>query len=93
MFRPEKMSFVSVSVLDEYLTQVLDRLAKLGVMHIVDKAELPSDIGGLEDINVKPVKDKLDALNGRVEELLTILAIGISYYHLRCYAAGHCRES
>ena len=40
MFRPEKMSFVNILVLDEYLTPVLDRLVKMGVMHVVDKEEL-----------------------------------------------------
>ncbi len=76
MFRPEKMSFVNISVLDDYLTQVLDRLAKLGIMHMVDKKELPPSTEELEDINVEPVREQLNTLNGRVEELLTTLTIG-----------------
>jgi V/A-type H+-transporting ATPase subunit I len=75
MFRPEKMSFVNISVLDEHLTQVLDRLTKLGVMHVVDKEELPPSMEELRDIDVEPVKDRLGAVNSRIEELLTILAI------------------
>ncbi len=79
MFRPEKMSFVNISVLDEYLTQVLDRLAKLGVMHVVDKSELPSSAGSLEDIDIGPVRSKLDSLRGRVEELLTTLSVVVGF--------------
>ena len=79
MFRPEKMSFVSISVLDEYLTQVLDRLAKLGVMHIVDKAELPPSEGVLADVNTEPVRNKLVALEDRIQELLVILSSEVSF--------------
>lgn len=76
MFRPEKMSFVNISVLDEHLTQVLDRLAKLGAMHVVDKEELPSSTSrDLKDIDVEPVRNGFTALNSRIEGLLTILAI------------------
>ncbi len=78
MFRPEKMSFVNISVLDEHLTPVLDRLVKLGVMHVVDKEELPPIEEELEDVDVEPVKNSLDALSSRIEEMLTILSIGIS---------------
>jgi len=70
------MSFVNISVLDEYLTQVLDRLAKLGAMHVVDKEELPSSTSrGLKDIDVEPVRNRFIALSSRIEGLLTILAI------------------
>ncbi|MFC1714803.1 V-type ATP synthase subunit I [Candidatus Poribacteria bacterium] len=79
MFRPEKMSFVNISVMDEYLTQVLDRLAKLGVMHVVDKAELPSSTESLEDIDIGPVRSKLGSLRGRVEELLTTLSVVVGF--------------
>lgn len=81
MFRPEKMSFVNISVLDEYLTHVLDRLAKLGIMHIVDKAELPASAETLEDVNIDPVRNKLIALNSRAKEMLDVLSVefGFSY--------------
>lgn len=79
MFRPEKMSFVSISVLDEYLTQVLDRLAKIGVMHVVDKKELPPNVEGLEDIDVDPLRNRLHTLNSRIEELLGVLTIESFY--------------
>ena len=78
MFRPEKMNFVSISVLDEYLTQVLDRLAKLGVMHIVDKAELPPGEEALEDVDTEPVRNKLAALEDRIQELLVVLSAEVS---------------
>ena len=73
MFRPEKMSFINISVLDEHLTQTLDCLAKLGVMHVVDKEELPSSAEGIEDIDVEPVRSRLTALNNRIEKLMTTL--------------------
>jgi len=81
MFRPEKMSFVNILVLDEHLTPVLDRLVKLGVMHVVDKEDLSPAVGNLEDIDVQPVRSALDTLEKRVEEMLNILSIGngISY--------------
>ena len=81
MFRPEKMSFVNILVLDEHLTPVLDRLVKLGVMHVVDKEELSPTVENLEDIDVQPVRSALDTLEKRVEEMLNILSIGngISY--------------
>lgn len=78
MFRPEKMSFVNISVLDKYLTQVLDRLAKLGVMHVVDKEELPPGEEVLEDVNIDPVRNKLAALSSRLETLFTTLSISES---------------
>ena len=74
MFRPEKMSFVNISVLEEYLTQVLDRLAKLGVMHIVDKSELPPGEETLEDVDIGPVRSRLASLRDRLEELITVLS-------------------
>ena len=76
MFRPEKMSFVSISVLDEYMTPVLDRLAKLGVMHIVDKSELLFDEVTLEDIDIGPARNILSSLENRVQELFTTLSVG-----------------
>ena len=79
MFRPEKMSFVNISVLDEYLTPVLDRLAKMGVMHIVDKAELAPGTESLEDIDTTPIRNKLAELANRAGELLTALSIEISF--------------
>lgn len=78
MFRPEKMSFVNISVLDEHLTPVLDRLVKLGVMHVVDKEELSPIEEELEDVDVEPVRNSLDALSNRIEEMLTILSIELS---------------
>jgi len=82
VFRPEKMSFVNISVLDEHLTQVLDCLAKLGAMHVVDKEELRAGLKSastgtedLRDIDVEPVRNRLDALSSRTGELLSILAI------------------
>jgi V/A-type H+-transporting ATPase subunit I len=69
------MSFVNISVLDEHLTQTLDCLAKLGVMHVVDKEELPSGMEGLDGIDVEHVRNRLTAMNSRVEKLLDILSI------------------
>ena len=69
------MSFVNVSVLEDHLTQVLDCLAKLGVMHVVDKEELPPSVEGLEDIEVDPIRDEFDALDSRIEGILTTLSI------------------
>jgi len=77
MFRPEKMNFVNISVLDEHLTPVLDRLVKLGVMHVVGKEELPPTEEELEDVDVEPVRNSLDALSNRIEEMLNILSIGL----------------
>ena len=79
MFRPEKMSFVNISLLDEYLTNVLDCVTRLGIMHIVDKKELPSTSGMLKDVNVQPVRDKLFELNNRLNVLLDAMEVETKY--------------
>lgn len=79
MFRPEKMSFVNISVLNENLTQVLDCITKLGIMHIVDKKELPSTSGILKDIDIQPIQDKLSELNNRINVLLNTMSIDARY--------------
>ena len=78
MFRPEKMSFVNISVLDSYMTQVLDSLTKLSVIHVIDKNELVSGVRGVEDIDVSPMRRKLNELSTAVESLLSTLSIEIS---------------
>jgi len=83
MFRPEKMSLVNISVLDEYLTQVLDRLAKLGVMHIVDKAELPASAEAMENVNTEPVRNELTKLSSRLEEMLAVLSIAVGFVYIQ----------
>lgn len=75
MFRPEKMSFVNISVLDEHITQVLDRVTKLGVMHVVDKEEVAAIPEQLKDIDAGPVKNRLSALDIRIDSLMNILAV------------------
>jgi V/A-type H+-transporting ATPase subunit I len=75
MFRPEKMSFVNISVLDEHITQVLDRVTKLGVMHVVDKEELTFIPEQLKDIDAGPVKNRLSALDSRIDSLMNVLAV------------------
>lgn len=79
MFRPEKMSFVNISLLDNYLTNVLDCVTRLGIMHIVDKKELPSTSGMLKDVNVQPVRDKLFELNNRLNVLLDAMEVETKY--------------
>jgi V/A-type H+-transporting ATPase subunit I len=79
MFRPEKMSFINISVLDTNITQVLDCVAKLGIMHIVDKKDLPSTSGLLKDLDIQPTKDKLYDLNNRLNLILDNLEIDIQY--------------
>lgn len=74
MFRPEKMCFVNISVLDEHITQVLDRLTKMGVMHVVDKKELYS-ASELKNVNIEPSREKLTSLNNRIVKLLAVLGI------------------
>jgi len=69
MFKPEKMSFVNISVLDQNLPKVLDSITKLGIMHIVDKSELPSTSGMLGGVNIQPVQDKLAEFNDRIDVL------------------------
>jgi len=75
MIWPEKMSFINISVLDNCLTPTLSVLAKLGVMHVVDKKEIPSIAKHLVDLDVEPIKDKFTSLNSKIEHLL--LALGI----------------
>ncbi|MGQ9608405.1 MAG: V-type ATP synthase subunit I [bacterium] len=75
MFRPEKMCFVNISVLDEHLVFVLDRLAKLGVMHVVDKTEIPSNTIRLSDVDVDPLRSRFTTINSRLEKLSTNLSI------------------
>ena len=75
MFRPEKMSFVSITVLDKHLTFVLDKLTKMGVMHVVDKSELPTGSAGLKNIDVEPIRDKFNALSAKSNKLMDDLAI------------------
>ncbi|MBD3182274.1 hypothetical protein GF312_08280 [Candidatus Poribacteria bacterium] len=83
MFRPEKMSFVNISVLDDYMTQVLDNLAKLGVMHVVDKKEVPVNLDEvMEDIEVEPIRNRLDTLNSKIEDILNILSIPSDTYSI-----------
>jgi V/A-type H+-transporting ATPase subunit I len=79
MIWPEKMSFVNISVLDNCLTQALSVLAKLGVMHVVDKEEIPSIAKHLVDLDVEPIRDKFTSLNSRVEHLLLALGIEPKY--------------
>ncbi|HGJ64081.1 TPA: hypothetical protein ENS27_01685 [bacterium] len=79
MFRPEKMSFVNISVLNENLTKVLDCIAKLGIMHIVDKSELPSTSGMLKDVDIQPIKDKLSELSNRIDVVLNAMSVDIKY--------------
>ncbi len=75
MFRPEKMCFVNITVLDEHLIFVLDRLAKLGVMHVVDKSEIPSEAIRLSDVDVGPLRNRFATINNRLEKLSTNLSI------------------
>jgi len=75
MIWPEKMNFVNISVLDNCLTQVLSVLAKLGIMHIVDKRDVPSIARHLGNLDVETMKDRFSSLNNRIEHLL--LALGI----------------
>lgn len=82
MFRPEKMSFVNVSVLDELLTQVLDRLTKLGVMHIVDKNELDYTKNELRDVNIQPYREEFTEFASRIQNLLVILEIESRYINI-----------
>ncbi|MDQ1318691.1 MAG: V-type synthase subunit, partial [Candidatus Poribacteria bacterium] len=79
MIWPEKMSFVNISVLDNCLTQTLSVLAKLGVMHVVDKKEIPSIAKHLVDLDVEPIRDKLNSLNSKIEHLLLALGIEPKY--------------
>jgi len=64
VFRPEKMSFVNISVLDEHLTQVLDCLAKLGAMHVVDKEELRA---GLKSASTGQIAEKIEERLSEIE--------------------------
>lgn len=79
MFRPEKMSFINISVLDTNITQVLDCVVRLGIMHIVDKKDLPSTSGLLKDLDIQPTKDKLYDLNNRLNLILDNLEIDTQY--------------
>lgn len=79
MIWPEKMSFMNISVLDNCLTQVLSVLARLGVMHVIDKKEVPSIAQHLVDLEVEPIRDKLTVLNSRMEHLLELLNIESSF--------------
>ncbi len=79
MFTPEKMSFVNISTLDSNLIQVLDCVAKLGVMHIVDKKDLPLSDGLLKDVDIQPIKDKLSEINIRINTLLSEMGIDTRY--------------
>jgi V/A-type H+-transporting ATPase subunit I len=73
------MSFVNISVLNENLTQVLDCITKLGIMHIVDKKEIPSTSGVLKDVDIQPIQDKLTELNNRINVLLDAISINTKY--------------
>ncbi|HGE70352.1 TPA: hypothetical protein ENX78_05910 [Candidatus Poribacteria bacterium] len=79
MFTPEKMSFVNISTLDSNLTQVLDCVTKLGIMHIVDKKDLPINDGLLKDVDIQPLKDKLSEINVRINNLLSEMGIDTKY--------------
>lgn len=79
MFTPEKMSFVNISTLDNNLTQVLESVTKLGIMHIVDKKDLPLSDGLLKDVDVQPIKDKLSEINTRINSLLSAMGVDTRY--------------
>ncbi|MBM3211585.1 hypothetical protein FJZ33_05155, partial [Candidatus Poribacteria bacterium] len=89
MFRPEKMSFISISILDKYMSQVLSCISKLGIIHIVDKNDLGSTTSELKDINTQPLKEEFAEISNRIEKLITIMGIESKSIDVSAFKDSH----